>query len=89
MDRSWMVDAACRDTPNPDDWHPDTGGSVRSVMAICHAPCPVRDTCREYAMATEYPSHRYGVWGGTTPSERRQLHAERTAAANAAWEAAA
>lgn len=32
--------------------------------------CPVKEECREYAFAT---NQEYGMWGETTPEERRAL----------------
>lgn len=37
------------------------------AKAVCHR-CPVRLRCLEYALSTH---QMYGVWGGTSPDERR------------------
>ncbi|GAA3410255.1 WhiB family transcriptional regulator [Streptosporangium vulgare] len=37
------------------------------ARAVCRR-CPVRGRCLEYALNTQ---QMYGVWGGTTPEERR------------------
>jgi len=37
------------------------------ARAVCSL-CPVRGRCLEYALNTH---QMYGVWGGTTPEERR------------------
>ncbi|NNF89390.1 MAG: WhiB family transcriptional regulator, partial [Acidimicrobiia bacterium] len=37
------------------------------------AVCPVRRECTEYAMEIREP---YGIWGGYTETERRQLIAQ-------------
>ncbi|AWS42688.1 MULTISPECIES: WhiB family transcriptional regulator [Streptosporangium] len=37
------------------------------AKAVCRR-CPVRGRCLEYALSTQ---QMYGVWGGTTPEERR------------------
>lgn len=75
-DVSWMADAACRTlTPQQvDRWFfPNRGESVRPAKAIC-ADCPVRQQCLDYAM--DRPE-RYGIWGGLSERERRQLRAQR------------
>jgi WhiB family transcriptional regulator, redox-sensing transcriptional regulator len=41
-------------------------------LSICRV-CPVRTPCREYAVARP---ERFGVWGGTTPRQRRELRAD-------------
>ena len=42
---------------------------VRRAKAVC-AQCPVRSECLKYAMDSGLD---YGVFGGTTAHERRQL----------------
>ncbi|GAA2877665.1 hypothetical protein GCM10010517_39310 [Streptosporangium fragile] len=37
------------------------------AKAVCRR-CPVLGRCLEYALSTQ---QMYGVWGGTTPDERR------------------
>ncbi|WP_407662754.1 WhiB family transcriptional regulator [Mycolicibacterium helvum] len=41
---------------------------------ICWS-CPVLEACRRYALNAHEP---YGIWGGLTPSERRQALATRS-----------
>jgi hypothetical protein len=45
---------------------------------ICDA-CPVKIQCLEYAMALEVDYHRFDIFGGLTPIERRRLGKERRA----------
>ena len=33
-------------------------------------PCPMKEDCLEYALNTRQD---HGIWGGTTPEERRQI----------------
>lgn len=40
------------------------------AKAICSTPCPVKSLCLQYALETEC---LYGVWGGTTRSERKRI----------------
>lgn len=42
------------------------------ARSVC-AACSVKDACREYALARP---EIFGVWGGTTPSERRAIRGE-------------
>jgi len=63
----WMSMGACR-------WHPDidffsSSGNQSRAKAICET-CPVAAECLAYALE-RYETE--GVWGGTTPAERRQL----------------
>lgn len=47
-----------------DDYQRET-----AAKAICHR-CPVKSLCLEYALEND---EVFGIWGGTTPSERRQI----------------
>lgn len=40
------------------------------AKSVCAALCPVRDICLQYALETQ---SQYGVWGGTTRSERKRI----------------
>ena len=44
---------------------------ANEAKKIC-ARCPIVGTCLEYALRFE----EYGIWGETTPSERRQIRKE-------------
>jgi WhiB family redox-sensing transcriptional regulator len=70
LDLDWMAQASCAQIGG-DGWFPDKGNSPRDALRIC-AGCPVRETCLEHALAAGY---RQGVWGGLTPTQRRQLQA--------------
>ena len=74
IDQEWMAEGLCVGEP-VDLWFPDSAGdgdatSARwdEARAICEQ-CPVRDECGQYA-----ETHRIndGMWGGTTPKERRR-----------------
>jgi WhiB family redox-sensing transcriptional regulator len=41
----------------------------RAAAALC-AGCPVRDACLAHALVVP---ERYGVWGGTTEDQRREM----------------
>jgi len=51
--------------PKPDNT-PDPWANART---ICNT-CPVKDDCLEHALSND---ERHGMWGGTTPEERRRI----------------
>ena len=69
-DRGWIASARCRGL-QPDLFFPpsEDGEEVEEAKAICGA-CPVRVECLAYALEA---NETFGVWGGTTPGERRRL----------------
>ena len=88
-DLTWMARAKCRDM-NHDEamlaFFPDKGQNYREGKRIClgtpatkNTPgipgCSVREECLAYALMFE-PDGVVGVWGGTTPAERRRLLAD-------------
>ncbi len=66
----WREGAACLDDVEG-IFFPDDGnvGSIRRAKGVC-AGCPVVDECLMYAIETGQSD---GIWGGTTPRERRKL----------------
>lgn len=42
---------------------------VEAARTICRS-CPVQDACLAYALSAVEPD---GIWGGTTPDERRRM----------------
>ena len=68
---TWMEQAACDSHADPDLWFPD-GDRQREAQAvtICRDQCPVRVKCLSYALGNGI---EFGVWGGTTEVERRQM----------------
>lgn len=80
VEQPWVAEAACRGL-DPSFFFPQvTDGNAASEEArsAC-ARCTVRDECLEANL-----DEKNGVWGGTTPKERRAIRAERRAAALAA-----
>lgn len=77
----WLDEAACSvfelDT---NLFFERQSGRVRAaVQQICRE-CPVRRQCLEHALTYEVRSPRppqYGIFGGLTPTERRELWQER------------
>jgi WhiB family redox-sensing transcriptional regulator len=70
----WMSRGACQGE-DPELFFPFTanGAAVHQITAakaVC-ARCPVRAICLAYAVTTGQD----GIWGGTTPEERRALQA--------------
>lgn len=71
----WQLDAACQGLASSVFFHPDgergaaRAGRARRAKAVCQG-CPVLEQCRRHALATREP---YGVWGGLTEEERRDL----------------
>ena len=72
----WMRQAACADM-NSDLFFSQRGASTDEAKAACRA-CPVRAECLAYAMNT---GERFGIWGGLSERERRQLRRDRRRAA--------
>ncbi|MGW3491337.1 WhiB family transcriptional regulator [Streptomyces sp. NPDC001054] len=73
----WRHQALCRDE-DPELFFPlgETGpGAVQIEEAkkICKG-CPVRSLCLEFALDTRQQD---GVWGGTSPEDRRRMHRSR------------
>lgn len=74
--RGWAL-AACRDS-DPELFFPEkgrTGGFI--AKSICE-DCPARRACLQFALDS---GEEHGIWGGTTPNERKRLR--RAEAANA------
>lgn len=63
-----MEGANCA-TTGGDAFFPDKGGSTRDAKRVC-ANCDIRDACLEYALDHD---ERFGVWGGLSERERRQI----------------
>ncbi len=68
MDADWMALGKCRDQP-PELFFPSDGVGVELARRYC-ASCPVKEPCREYALANHID---HGVWGGTSERERRRI----------------
>jgi WhiB family redox-sensing transcriptional regulator len=80
----WQLQGACRGAEQSVFFAPDSGKEERrdrlrrlvAAKRVC-AQCPVREPCRSYALENE---EEFGVWGGLSEVERRDLIAERRAA---------
>ena len=71
-DTWWMEFALCREVGG-DLWHPDEGEGqtymTNRAKEVCNR-CPVIEECLGYAMKH---GEVLGVWGGTTPAERKRM----------------
>jgi WhiB family redox-sensing transcriptional regulator len=66
----WMLDAECTREP-PEIFYPEPGSrSVTEAKKVC-ARCIVTAQCLAYALA--HGELDYGVWGGLSVTERREL----------------
>jgi WhiB family redox-sensing transcriptional regulator len=76
----WRQHAACRDV-DPEVFFPVgvTGAAVAAIAAakaICQ-DCAARAACLEFAVST---NQEYGIWGGASEEERRDIRRARRAA---------
>lgn len=79
-DNTWRQMAVCRDLDTSIFFPEGEGAELKVLYAkarrYCNE-CPVRQECLDYAMRVEVneDSHRYGMYGGLTPSQRKRLRA--------------
>lgn len=76
LSRGWRQKAACRGPsqsiffpPERTERRRDKRRREQRAKEIC-TECPVLFPCRDYAVSINEP---YGIWGGLTESERRQV----------------
>jgi WhiB family transcriptional regulator, redox-sensing transcriptional regulator len=74
----WMEDALCAEVGG-DYWHPEKGGSTRQAKMICRR-CPVTAECLDYAFAI---GDLFGIYGGLSAGERKEMRRQRQQAAAA------
>lgn len=65
----WRRQALCACHPDKGAWFAEDGATARRAKAVCRA-CPVQAECLRYALSC---GPLDGIWGGTTPYERRRL----------------
>lgn len=64
----WYKTAACLDPSIDINWFwPERGDGTSQAKAVC-ATCPVVTECLNYGI-----NEIHGIWGGTSPMERRRL----------------
>ena len=70
--QAWRLRAACLGR-SPNLWFPEGGAgnsrATQEALAICRS-CPVSMQCAEYAVAQP---ELYGIWGGLTQDQRKNL----------------
>ena len=65
-----MADGLCAEPAYSDlPWFPTKGQPIDACRAVC-AACSVREPCLAYAVEHFVDE---GVWGGTSPRERRRM----------------
>lgn len=76
LSTEWQEHGACRETdaavffpPPTFERKADREAREEKAKAVC-AACPVRVPCLEWALSVEEP---FGVWGGHSEAERRQI----------------
>lgn len=83
IDRTWQMKGLCRGNhsylffpPSTVERKDERERREIKAKAICSV-CPVKEDCLEFALEIKEP---YGIWGGFTETERRQVLARRAAA---------
>ncbi len=83
-DRTWQATALCRGNhsylffpPSTVERKDERERREAKAKAICTV-CPVKMPCLDFAMKIKEP---YGIWGGLTEADRRQILAREAAAA--------
>jgi WhiB family redox-sensing transcriptional regulator len=66
---AWMADALCIEYAHIVDFFPRSEAACAPAVAICRR-CLVRAECLAFALGDPV-TVRYGIWGGTTPKERK------------------
>lgn len=64
----WQMEALCAQT-DPEAFFPEKGGSTKEAKRVC-LRCPVQRECLDWALAND---ERFGVWGGFSERERRDM----------------
>jgi WhiB family redox-sensing transcriptional regulator len=70
-DDDWQDRALCAQT-DPEAFFPEKGGSTREAKMVCRG-CEVRAECLAYALKRR---EQWGIWGGLSERERRQMKRE-------------
>jgi WhiB family redox-sensing transcriptional regulator len=69
LDITWMEDAGCREA-EPEQFYYENEQFQRKLVEQYCKLCLVKNQCLEYALAHE---DRFGVWGGTTARQRKEI----------------
>jgi WhiB family redox-sensing transcriptional regulator len=76
---AWQDHAACRGL-GAELFFPERGSGAAATVAKAKstcAACPVRAACLDYGLALPHDQGRFGIWGGLTEKDRRQLRRSR------------
>lgn len=69
----WQDDALCAEIGDDELFFPPKNVGYKKGKAICQK-CDVKDQCLAYIMKLETGTkRRFGLYGGLSPNERRQL----------------
>lgn len=68
--KGWARRGLCRPEDDEDMFAENVAERLEAAQRICRQ-CPVTAECLAYALDTH--SDGFGVWGGTTPRERRPM----------------
>jgi WhiB family redox-sensing transcriptional regulator len=68
QDLDWQDDGLCKES-DPEAFFPEKGGSTKQAKAVCKR-CPITEECLQYALEN---NERYGIWGGQSEHQRRQI----------------
>lgn len=60
----------CVRAANPDAFFPNKGGKPHNAVALCRSGCRNINKCLDYAIQHNITE---GIWGGTTPQQRRPM----------------
>ena len=66
---SWHERAACHQHPESEAFFGDERSQKNIAITVCRT-CPVVDECLQHALDERETE---GVWGGTTPDQRKDL----------------
>ena len=69
---AWQDSASCAQV-DPEIFFPEKGEPTSPAKRVCRR-CPVRQECEDDALSRR---ERYGVWGGTSERQRREILAGR------------
>jgi WhiB family transcriptional regulator, redox-sensing transcriptional regulator len=67
----WQRDGLCHEYPLA-TFYPERGQTAEEARGIC-ARCPVAFECLSYALETFSDFEDCGIWGGTSPKERKAM----------------
>lgn len=67
-DLSWQDYAVCNQS-DPEAFFPEKGGSTKQAKSVCKR-CTVAEDCLQYALKYR---ETYGIWGGKSEQQRREI----------------